>query len=308
MCVENRTWQQLVSTYSADTIKSGGLGPLSSEAFGVWACLAYHPCLSFLSHEHGDMMCYVFNQQESHWYLWCLRSDMQNCNNISTNITDWQESTSQPDLSIPPVWTSVQQINYEVETGFMPDDQHKEHTLIMALTFPPKKYSSVLNRQWLLSYGQNQDAVGWHLVGKQLWIWEGTQEYDETAAVYKKIVIQIGASGVFDIVGYQNGLQIPAGQVITICTVSRADGGFSLYMNGSKPSILEFNVGTAASSANIHFSYATSLVTTGTCPDREYPGEQFQGVIHETRLYNMALSEKQVHEINNELHAKYNLI
>ncbi len=78
-CIENSTWQQLASAYSLGTIKSGGLGPLSSEAFGVWACFPQHPCLSVVSHEQGDTMCYVFNEEENSWYPWCLESERVSC-------------------------------------------------------------------------------------------------------------------------------------------------------------------------------------------------------------------------------------
>jgi hypothetical protein len=78
-CVENRTWSQLASTYSLDTFISGGLGALSSGTFKVWACFAFHPCLSLVPHAQGDMMCYVFDEEKAHWYPWCLNSERAVC-------------------------------------------------------------------------------------------------------------------------------------------------------------------------------------------------------------------------------------
>jgi hypothetical protein len=78
-CMENRTWSQLVSTYSSVTMISGGLGGLSSAAFAVWTCFAYHPCLGVVTHAHGDLMCYVFNEEQHHWYPWCLNSERVSC-------------------------------------------------------------------------------------------------------------------------------------------------------------------------------------------------------------------------------------
>ncbi len=86
-CVENRTWQQLASSYSPGNMISGGLGLLSSEAFAVWACFSYHPCLSFLPHEQGDMMCYVFNEENEHWHPWYLRSELPICMKEIDDVT-----------------------------------------------------------------------------------------------------------------------------------------------------------------------------------------------------------------------------
>jgi hypothetical protein len=91
-CAENRTWSQLASAYSPGTIISGGLGQLSSEVFDVWACFAYHPCLSVVSHEQGDLMCYVFNEEENSWYPWCLNSELVLCMPPKSNDTETSDS------------------------------------------------------------------------------------------------------------------------------------------------------------------------------------------------------------------------
>ncbi len=81
-CVENRTWEQLASTYSPGSIKYGGLGQLSSNTFGVWACLPYHPCLSLVPHAEDDMMCYVFHEKDRTWYPWSLNSERISCTSL----------------------------------------------------------------------------------------------------------------------------------------------------------------------------------------------------------------------------------
>jgi hypothetical protein len=63
--------------------------------------------------------------------------------------------------------------------------------------------------------------------------------------------------------------------------------------------------GTTATSKKLQFSYTSSMMVTGTCPDKNYPGGNFQGTIHETRLYKSALSPEQVLQISKELQAKY---
>ncbi len=315
-CVENRSWGMIAATYkdAPYMFSSGGLGALMDDDFEVYACFQGHPCLSLLRKmqpvAYTEAMCYLYSEKRNTFFPWGLKSEINFC--YKSDIINSAPSILQDQLQlapslpvIAPFWTSTKQIT-DVDVGYMPSQERKETTLIMALRFPYTSLSSPgSKRQWLLNYGQVSSP------GPQHWIWEASDKYDTQTAVYKNNVLHIGIgwmSNNVNIVGYGNSDgsdDIPAGKVITICTVSQSDDEYILYINGSRPSTYRLSDGTAATSKKANFQYTTSMMVTGTSPDKNYQLETFGGTIHETRLYASILSPEQVWQVSNELYDKY---
>jgi hypothetical protein len=303
-CAEDRTWPQLASTYSSDTMKSGGLGTLSSDAFEEWACFAHHPCLSVVSHTRGDMMCYVFNEAEGSWYPWCLRSELVSCS--TANATSKSNPATSFEMQPPNhIWSSTQRGHQD--TGYVPNRDHPAHTLIMALRFPtsgelfPSQDFFSTNRQWVLSYG-----VGQH------WIWHGASEYiypDSNSVIFQKLLWNTGRHGAGPNIHALNmgniraeKDQIQGGKVLTLCAVTHPDGQYVFYLNGTSPQNYTMDVGMSyeTDTVQMDFSYQSSLISVGTGYDLD-----FQGIIHETRLYNYSLTAQEVKYLTDEMSALY---
>ncbi len=299
-CVENRTWQQLASTYSPDAIITGGLGLISSEAFRVWVCFASHPCLSFVPHDQDDMMCYVFNEVEQSWYPWCLNSERK-----PSVICDELKS------SIPaprPIWSSTQQGRQD--TGYIPSAEHPSHTLIVALRFPASHELLPGTEQWILNYGH------WGFLS-QHWIWYGYEQLDATSFTFQNPRLGIGefqGQAISEVNMGQPGqhrYEIQGGKVMTICTVSHPDEEYTLYLNGSRAKRYKLwrytkthgdggLVWYEREKVYMRFSYKSSNIQIGHGYDESWAGS-FKGIIHETRLYNFSLTAAQVQSVTDEL-------
>ncbi len=310
-CIENRTWLQLAAAYSSDTIISGGLGPRSSEAFGVWACFAHHPCLSVVSRGPNDMMCYAFNEENEHWYPWCLKSEHIYCT-AEEDYNTLNTSSSRPKVSpvMAPIWSST--LQGEHDTGYIPTVGNMSHTIIMALRFPtqrnliPAPNGDHSKIQCILSYGQ-KDYPSNHQ-----WFWREAGAFDETSSMYQVgymtwIMGEMYGNQVYSVNMDQTMRQIQGGKVMTLCAVVNADGQYILYFNGTSPE--SYNVwphphlpGTdyTSSTVSMDFKYSSSKIWLGTGFYAD-----FLGVIHETRLYNHALSADEVQEVTDELCSLY---
>jgi hypothetical protein len=77
-CLETRTWEQLAQVMrdKTDLFTTGSLGDSETANFHVWACFKDHPCLSVVTHNDGDAMCYVFHETEEKWYPWGLSREV----------------------------------------------------------------------------------------------------------------------------------------------------------------------------------------------------------------------------------------
>jgi hypothetical protein len=81
-CVENRTWEEITAQGmdgGDSSFSTGGLSEVVLPDFEVWACWEGHRCLSKVPHVQGDAMCYVYDEVNSRWIPWSVRSDMQQC-------------------------------------------------------------------------------------------------------------------------------------------------------------------------------------------------------------------------------------
>jgi hypothetical protein len=59
---------------------SGGLGDLSTDVFGIWTCIANHPCLQAVGAANEDRMCYAVEQKEDNHtvlHAWGLDSELK---------------------------------------------------------------------------------------------------------------------------------------------------------------------------------------------------------------------------------------
>ncbi len=317
-CAENRTWQQLVSAYSRGSIISGGLGPLSSEAFGVWACFAYHPCLSFVPHAQGDKMCYVFHEAENSWYPWCLNTEMAFCSDAAT-LSETQKKLGGKQ-KISSVWSSTLR-GYQ-DTGYMPTAENLAHTIIVALRFPSTEellpnariearypvedFYLTHDRQWILAYGQ----LG---TGSQHWIWHATNNFDLASTMHNGLTWQLGKWNGNPEAGDRcihqlnmgpNGEQIQGGKLLTLSAVSKSDGQYMFYVNGRSPQTYRvYSPVAETSTPSVDFRYTSSMIAVGTANSNSEV--DFKGTIHETRLYNFSLTAEQVQEVTKELYALY---
>jgi hypothetical protein len=146
----------------------------------------------------------------------------------------------------------------------------------------------------------------------QHWIWNGAGTFDAASATFASNIWQIGAWGVdpqiYSFKSSTNQDSIPGGQLVTLCTVMQSNRSFSLYFNGSlardivvtdSTTVLGVRAVDPTEDIVVRIAYASSTLVTG-----EYPGD-FQGTIHETRVYNTALTAEWISEINSEIHTLY---
>jgi hypothetical protein len=305
-CIENHTWEQISRSYQTvqSMLSSGGLGPLETENFQVWACFQGHLCLERVEHlQANDAMCYVYHEIHETWHPLSLKSELQTLCSHHGNFSH-QNSEHKPS----PLWVSKQG-QVDEYTGFFPNSQHMENTIVMALEFPSSPYLQPHQHysdsaQWILTYGQ-------HGEGSQHWIWHGASLFDEETTSHVRNSWRIGVWSRHQIYHFNNsdnGDKIPGGQLITICTVTQSDGKFMVYVNSSLQDILIFNDEHIEQGDSFrlgsYFSYTSSRMVLGSNPST-YLSPPFAGVIHETRLYNTSMSAQEVLEVNDELHNLY---
>jgi hypothetical protein len=194
--------------------------------------------------------------------------------------------------NLKPFWSSTQR--GEHDTGYMPTVAKKSHTLIMALTFPTSNqdgYISYNDRQWILVYGQLESDSQY-----------GSSTYDESSATYIDPRWDIGVWDgiqVRDMKMDEGKDEIQAGKVLTLCAVVDPDGQYILYLNGTRPQSGITNYGSDADTVRTDFQYRSSSIRIGS-GSRE---RDFQGIIHETRLYDYSLTSQQVQDVTDELYA-----
>jgi len=77
-CNEHRSMRDLVVEMRADPdlVVSGGLGRKKNHAFGIWACIADHPCLEAVGASPDDRMCYAVHTTSKKLHTWGLNSEL----------------------------------------------------------------------------------------------------------------------------------------------------------------------------------------------------------------------------------------